>query len=72
MEDPARHLSPGGELRDLTVLFMDVRSFSTLSEDMTPETLIGFVNGFLSPLSEEILAEGGTIDKYIGDAIMAF
>lgn len=72
MEDPEHHLSPGGELRELTIMFMDVRSFSTLSEKMAPDTLIGFVNDFLGPLSEEILATGGTIDKYIGDAIMAF
>jgi len=62
----------GGEMRDMTILFMDVRGFTPISEQLAPTDLVAFLNDLLSPLSEEIQAEGGTIDKYIGDSIMAF
>jgi adenylate cyclase len=64
----------GGERRLLTILFCDVRGFTTISERMKddPEGLTRLVHRLLNPLSETILAHGGTIDKYIGDAIMAF
>ncbi len=64
----------GGERRTLTILFCDVRGFTSISERMRddPEGLTRLVNRLLSPLSDAILAHGGTIDKYIGDAIMAF
>ncbi|MCZ8096524.1 MAG: adenylate/guanylate cyclase domain-containing protein [Burkholderiales bacterium] len=70
-KDPSA-LRLGGEERELTVMFMDVRSFTSLSEAMTPTELVEFVNRLLSRLSDEIVAEAGTIDKYIGDSIMAF
>ena len=70
-KDPSA-LRLGGEERELTVMFMDVRSFTSLSETMTPTELVEFVNRLLSRLSDEIVAEAGTIDKYIGDSIMAF
>jgi len=71
--DPAQ-LKLGGERRTLTVLFMDVRGFTTISEEMKhdPEGLTRLMNRLFNPLSDEILKTGGTIDKYIGDAIMAF
>jgi adenylate cyclase len=62
----------GGEKRDVTVLFSDLRGFTTLSESMTPEELTSTLNAYLSAMSPIILKEKGTIDKYIGDAIMAF
>jgi adenylate cyclase len=65
-------LELGGEERELTLMFCDVRNFTTLSEDLTPSELTRFVNELLSPLSEIILTHRGTIDKYMGDAIMAF
>jgi adenylate cyclase len=65
-------LELGGEERDLTLMFCDVRNFTAISEDLTPSQLTRFVNELLSPLSEIILAHRGTIDKYMGDAIMAF
>jgi adenylate cyclase len=71
--DPSK-LKLGGERRTLTILFCDVRGFTTISERMKddPEGLTRLVNRLLNPLSEAILKAGGTIDKYIGDAIMAF
>jgi adenylate cyclase len=65
-------LELGGEERDLTLMFCDVRNFTAISENLTPSQLTRFVNELLSPLSEIILAHRGTIDKYMGDAIMAF
>ncbi len=70
-QDPSR-LKLGGEMRDVTLLFADVRGFSRLSEGMDAETLIRFVNRLFTPLSEIILAQRGTIDKFMGDAVMAF
>jgi adenylate cyclase len=69
--DPSR-LKLGGETRDVTLLFADVRGFSRLSEGMDAETLIRFVNRLFTPLSEIILDHRGTIDKFMGDAVMAF
>jgi adenylate cyclase len=69
--DPSR-LKLGGETRDVTLLFADVRGFSRLSEGMDAETLIRFVNRLFTPLSEVILDHRGTIDKFMGDAVMAF
>ncbi len=65
-------LELGGQLRPLTVMFTDVRDFSSFAERMNPQNLTRFMNGYLSPMSEIILAHSGTVDKYIGDAIMAF
>ena len=65
-------LKLGGETRDVTLLFADVRGFSRLSEGMDAETLVRFVNMLFTPLADTILAHRGTIDKFIGDAVMAF
>jgi len=70
-DDPGR-LELGGEVRQMTVLFCDIRSFSRLSERMTPQQIIRFLTAFLSPMTDILLARKGTIDKYIGDAILAF
>lgn len=71
--DPAQ-LRLGGERRTLTILFCDVRGFTTISERLKddPQRLTALINRLLNPLSAVILAAGGTIDKYIGDAVMAF
>ncbi|MEY9784159.1 CHASE2 domain-containing protein [Sinorhizobium fredii] len=71
--DPSQ-LKLGGERRTLTILFCDVRGFTTIAEDMKddPEGLTTLVNRLLTPLSEAVLNQGGTIDKYIGDCLMAF
>ena len=70
-ENPER-LQLGGEKRDLTVMFCDIRSFTTLSEGFTAVELSTFLNEYLSPMTDIILGEEGTVDKYMGDAIMAF
>jgi len=65
-------LQLGGELREITVMFTDVRGFTTISEQFDPHGLTRFMNRFLTPMTDLILARRGTIDKYMGDAIMAF
>lgn len=62
----------GGEKKEVTVLFSDLRGFTTLSEKLTAEELTGLLNGYFSAMTPHILEEKGTIDKFIGDAIMAF
>ncbi|WEK52492.1 MAG: adenylate/guanylate cyclase domain-containing protein [Candidatus Kaistia colombiensis] len=69
--DPTR-LELGGEMRELTLLFCDVRNFTTLAEGMSAAELTGFINELMAPLSDIILRHRGTIDKYMGDAVMAF
>jgi adenylate cyclase len=70
MADPAR-LRLGGEKRDVTILFSDLEGFTSLSETSNPERLLALLNRYLDQMSEILLAEGGTLDKYIGDAVMA-
>jgi adenylate cyclase len=62
----------GGELRTMTIMFCDIRGFTTLSEGLGPHELTEFLNGFLTPMTEIVMAHHGTIDKYMGDGIMAF
>ncbi|MBO4319297.1 MAG: adenylate/guanylate cyclase domain-containing protein [Treponema sp.] len=62
----------GGERREITAFFSDIESFTSVSENMNPETMTSFLNTYLSEMSDIILAHGGTIDKYEGDAIIAF
>ena len=61
-----------GESRELTVLFSDVRGFTSISENMEPEELCELMNEILTPVTKVIHHNNGTIDKYIGDAVMAF
>jgi len=61
-----------GESREMTVLFSDVRGFTTISEGMEPQELCELINDILTPVTRVIHEHKGTIDKYIGDAIMAF
>src|SRR5262249_44361779 len=67
-------LKLGGEQREMTIMFTDVRGFTTISETFKhdPQGLITLMNRFLTPLTNVIRARRGTIDKYMGDAIMAF
>ena len=62
----------GGSRRDITTLFADIRGFTAFSETTDPETLVGVLNGFLAAAAEAILSEEGTIDKFLGDAVMAW
>jgi adenylate cyclase len=66
------HFSMDSESREMTVLFSDVRGFTTISEGLEPKELSDLMNEFLTPLTEVIYRNRGTIDKYMGDAIMAF
>ncbi len=70
-QDPAA-LSLGGETREITILFSDIRGFTSLSENMDPQEITGLLNRFLTPMTDVLLQSGATIDKYIGDAIMCF
>ncbi len=62
----------GGERRPVTVYFSDIANFTSIAESRAPEDLVEHLGQYLSALSEPILQSGGTVDKYIGDAIMAF
>lgn len=70
-EDPSQ-LKLGGEMRDLTLLFCDIRGFTTISERLDANELTELINRFLTPMTEIIMESEGTIDKYMGDCIMAF
>lgn len=65
-------LKLGGEKRRLSIFFSDIQGFTSISENIPPEELTEFLNDFLSEMSNIILKYGGTIDKYEGDAIVAF
>ncbi len=71
IRDP-KHLQLGGEKRELTIMFTDLAGFSTFSERLGPVELTTLLNDYLSEMTDIILEEGGTLDKYEGDAIIAF
>ncbi|MBB4188089.1 CHASE2 domain-containing protein [Sinorhizobium terangae] len=62
----------GGDDRELTVMFVDVRNFTEISERLAPTAVVGFLNTLLDALSRHVIANEGTLDKFIGDSIMAF
>lgn len=71
LEDPDQ-LSLGGDKKELTVFFSDVRGFTTISESLSPEKLCELMNDYFTPMTKIVLDSKGVLDKYIGDAIMAF
>lgn len=71
MKDPTK-LTVGGEKRDLTIVFSDIRSFTTFSEKMDAKELSNFLNDYLGRMTDIVFETEGTLDKYIGDAVMAF
>ena len=75
VEQLAKHperLKLGGEMRNMTVMFCDIRGFTGISERLDANGLTRFINEFLTPMTDVILERRGTIDKYMGDCIMAF
>lgn len=71
VENPAS-LAIGGERRELTIFFSDIEGFTKISERLEVSVLVALLNSFFSEMSSIILAHGGTVDKYVGDAIVAF
>ncbi|MBI2788186.1 MAG: HAMP domain-containing protein [Elusimicrobia bacterium] len=71
IKDPAS-LKLGGEERELTVFFSDMSGFTEMSERLEPRELVGLVNEYLSAMTDSIFLQQGTLDKYEGDAVMAF
>jgi adenylate cyclase len=69
IEDPPEL---GGIDKDLSVLFSDIRSFTTLSETMSPQELVNHLNGYLTAMTDVIFEYGGYLDKYVGDEVMCF
>jgi len=72
MDASPERITTTGESREMTVLFSDIRGFTTISEDLEPAELTRLINAVLTPMTRVIHDHRGTIDKYIGDAIMAF
>ena len=72
-DDPSK-LELGGETQELTIMFADLRGFTTLSESYKddPQALTKLVNRVMTPMSDAVINQGGTIDKYLGDCLMAF
>ncbi len=71
-KDPGKYFRAGGEMKDLTIMFSDIRSFTTISEGLTPNELVELLNEYLGAMTEILFQHWGTLDKYIGDAIMGF
>jgi adenylate cyclase len=69
--DEENKVDLAGEMKTVTVLFSDIRGFTTLSEKLTPHEVVEMLNAYFTRTCEPILAQGGTLDKYIGDAVMA-
>ncbi|MGE0744696.1 MAG: CHASE2 domain-containing protein [Rhodospirillales bacterium] len=72
LAEDSSQLKLGGEMREMTLLFTDVEGFTRISENYDAVGLTNLVNSILTPLTRCVLATGGTVDKYMGDAIMAF
>ncbi len=72
MEANGHQLQLGGESQEITVMFSDIRGFTPLSESVSATDLVALLNALFSEIGDQILVERGTIDKFIGDAVMAF
>lgn len=72
LERNPEKLKLGGESRELSVMFTDIRRFTSISEGLSPEELISLMNEFLTEMTDIVMENDGTVDKYIGDAMMCF
>ena len=70
LKDPSK-IRLGGESKEVTILFSDVRGFTALSESMDAEAVVSLLNEYLTAMVDIVMANGGTLDKYVGDAVMA-
>lgn len=70
--DNPKALELGGEAKELSILFSDIRGFTSISESMDAVSLINLLNRYFTPMTNSVLNHGGMLDKYIGDAVMAF
>jgi len=71
-QDPKKYFRRGGELKELSIMFTDIRSFTTIAEGMSPDELVFLLNEYLGEMTDILFKRWGTLDKYIGDALMAF
>jgi adenylate cyclase len=71
-KDPKKYFKTGGESKELTVMFSDIRDFTHLSEGLTPDELVRLLNEYLGDMTDILFRRWGTLDKYIGDALMGF
>jgi class 3 adenylate cyclase len=71
VQDPERYLRPGGERRTVSVLFADLRGYSTLAEELPPDLAIEVLNAYLSSIIDVIYRYGGTVNQLLGDGVMA-
>ena len=71
-EDPKKYFKAGGESKELSIMFSDIRSFTTIAEGLTPDELVRLLNEYLGDMTDILFKRWGTLDKYIGDAVMAF
>ncbi len=71
-KDPEKYFRPGGETKELTILFSDIRDFTSMSEGMAPDELVRMLNEYFNAMTDVLYKNLGTLDKFIGDAIMAF
>jgi adenylate cyclase len=71
-KDPRKYFKPGGESKELSIMFSDIRGFTTISESMSAQELVNFLNEYLGEMTDITFKRWGYLDKYIGDALMAF
>ena len=71
-QDPKKYFRTGGELKELSIMFTDIRSFTTIAEGLSPDELVFLLNDYLGEMTDILFKRWGTLDKYIGDALMAF